>query len=204
MKNGKSKIENRKFTLVVVGSSVGGLQALRALLSRLPRTFPLPVAIVQHRAPNSDDSLAMLLGRVSTLPVCEPLDKQPVEPGFVYLSPAGYHLLVEDGRFALSTEGAVAFARPSADVLFESAADAFGPGVIAVVLTGASADGARGAARVKTRGGYVIIQAPQTAEASTMPEAALQAVPGAPTMPVEEIGPWLTKICQMQKSPHRS
>ena len=104
------------FALVVVGASLGGLHALEILLAGLPAHFPLPVAIGQHRREDADDVLCAALRRRSTLPVGEAEDKEAIVPGRVYVAPAGYHLLVEEGRFALSTEAPVAYARPSIDV----------------------------------------------------------------------------------------
>ena len=139
------------FALVVVGASLGGLHALEILLAGLPAHFPLPVVIGQHRREDADGALCMALRRRSALPVGEAEDKEAIVPGRVYVAPAGYHLLVEEGRFALSTEAPVAYARPSIDVLFESAADVYEAGVIGVILTGASKDGSHGAARIRGR-----------------------------------------------------
>lgn len=160
---------------VVVGTSLGGLSALQVLLSGLPRDFPLPIAIVQHRGKTGDEALLGLLAARSALPVSEPDDKEALEPGHVYLAPAGYHLLVEPGRLALSTEAPVNYSRPSIDVLFESTADAYGRGVVGVLLTGASQDGAAGCARIKERGGVVVVQDPAGAESGVMPAAAIAA-----------------------------
>src|SRR5579871_4147383 len=122
------------FEIVVVGTSLGGLAALETLLAGLPGDFPLPLAIVQHRGTDAHSVLANLLRRHCVLPVKEPHDKEEIAAGRVYLAPADYHLLVEEGVFALSTEGPVQFARPSVDVLFISAADSYARGVIGVVL----------------------------------------------------------------------
>jgi two-component system chemotaxis response regulator CheB len=178
--------------IVVCGASLGGTRALQVVLAGLPRDFPLPVAVVLHRRRDSADRLAALLQGAGPLAVKEAEDKQSIVPGGVYLAPADYHLLVEKGNLALSTEAPVTYARPSIDVLFESAADAYGAGVIAVVLTGASADGAQGAARIRERGGTVVVQDPEKAEARVMPEAVLAAGP-AHVLPLEEIAPFLVK-----------
>ena len=166
---------NNRFEIVVIGTSLGGLEALRTLLAGLPSSFCVPVVIVQHRGKESEDTLTPLLQRRCPLVIEEAEDKQTIVPGYVYLAPRDYHLLVEPGRFALSSDAAVNQARPSIDVLFESAADAYGSAVIGVILTGANADGARGAARIKQRGGLVVVQDPATAEARAMPDAALAA-----------------------------
>jgi two-component system chemotaxis response regulator CheB len=148
-----------RYDIVVVGCSWGGLVALERLLPSLPPEVTAPVVIAQHRS-TAVSALASLLSRFTTRPVHEADDKQPIAPGSVYLAPPGYHLLVERGRLALSTEGPVRHSRPSIDVLFESAADAYGSGVIGVVLTGANEDGATGLATVVDRGGRAIVQDP--------------------------------------------
>lgn len=178
--------------IVVVGVSAGGLRALGILLSGLPATFPVPIAVVQHRAADSV-LLASLLQARAKLRVCEVEDKQPLEAGVVHLAPPDYHLLVDRGHFSLTKDAPVAFSRPSIDVLFISAADALGPGVIGVVLTGANRDGARGLARVAARGGHTVVQEPASAEVPTMPEAALQLVPGATVLPLEAIADHLSR-----------
>jgi two-component system chemotaxis response regulator CheB len=133
------------------------------------------VAVVLHRSKNGPDYLAALLQNSCPLTVKEAQDKEPLLPGQVLVAPADYHLLVEPGFCVLSTDEPVEWSRPSIDVLFESAADAHGQGVIGVILTGANADGARGVARIRQRGGLVVVQDPQTAEGGMMPEAAIQA-----------------------------
>jgi len=163
------------YEVVAIGMSQGGLQALKVLLGGLPAPFPAAVAIVQHRGKEAEDTLAGLLEKHSRLPVQEAEDKMPMVPGHVYLAPADFHLLVEAGRFALSSEEPVWYARPSIDVLFESCADAYGERVIGVILTGANADGAKGLAAVKARGGLVIVQDPETAENRVMCDAAAAA-----------------------------
>lgn len=179
--------------IVVVGTSRGGMSALRVLLGGMPAAFPLPIAIVQHRAKESDDALITYLRTHSALPVSEAADKAPIFPGQVYLAPADYHLLVESGAFALSTEGPVSFARPSIDVLFESAAAAYGRGVTAVVLTGANHDGALGARTVKARGGRLIVEDPATAQSDAMPRAAMAAAPDC-VLPLAAIAPYLRTL----------
>lgn len=177
--------------LVVIGVSLGGLTALRILLAALPGDFPLPVGIAQHREAGSGDLLLGLLQPFTALPLSEAEDKDLIVPGRVVLAPADYHLLAEPGRWALSTDEPVGFARPSIDVLFETAADAYGEGVIGVILTGSNDDGARGLAAVKARGGLAVVQDPATAEVRAMPEAAIRAAAVDHVLPVEAIGPLL-------------
>jgi two-component system, chemotaxis family, protein-glutamate methylesterase/glutaminase len=178
--------EGSGFDLVVIGASAGGFDALCRIVSRLPADFSLPIAAVQHRAKESE-LLAKLIQDCTALPVVEVEDKQPIEPGTVYIAPPDYHLLVEEGAFALSTEGLVGYSRPSIDVCFESAADVYGPGVIGVVLTGANADGARGLKRIVEGGGQAIVQDPSTAEVAVMPASAQKLVARARVMSLDEI-----------------
>lgn len=165
--------------LVAIGGSWGGTAAVRTVLRALAPSFTTPVVVVLHRAAQSNDELLeRLLADGVSRRVCEADDKSPLAAACVYVAPADYHLLVEDGRLALSTDAPVRFSRPSIDVLFESAADAYGPGLVAVVLTGANDDGADGVRRVLDRGGRVVVQDPDGAERSDMPSAAIAAAGG--------------------------
>lgn len=190
----------RAYELVVIGCSMGGMKALMTILEALPKDFPLPIVVAQHRYKTSNEALPAYFRRHTTLDVVDALDKQWVQPGTVYLAPADYHLLVdrdgEHGELSLSVDAAVAYSRPSIDVMFESAADAYGQGVIGIVLTGANADGARGAKRIKQRGGFVIVQDPQSAESPSMPEAAIAAARVDRILPLERIGPFLIELCR--------
>jgi len=173
--------------LVVVGASWGGLYALMELLGALPTDFPSPVVVVQHRAPDSDDSrLAAVLSRYSALPVVEAHDKQALEPSTVYLAPADYHVLIEGDHLALSLEEPINWSRPSIDVLFDSAAATFGDDVTAVLLTGLGHDGAAGIAHVRAAGGQTIVQEPKSAMRPEMPQAGIDAG-AAEVLPLEEI-----------------
>lgn len=173
--------------MVVIGASLGGTKAVSALLSALPGHFPLPLAIVLHRGVDSDATLRDLLQSHSTLPVLETEDKMQIAAGHVYLSPANYHLLVGKTGFSLSTEAPVAFARPSIDVLFESASVTYGSKTLGVLLTGASTDGALGAAEIRERGGFVVVQDPATAECPVMPQAAIAAAAASAILPLDAI-----------------
>lgn len=182
--------------LVVAGASLGGLQALRALLAALPADFPAALAIVQHRAMEESGELAMLLGERCALPVGFPLDKEPILAGRVYIAPPNYHLLVEGDHFAYTLDAPENYARPSIDVLFESAADSRGAGVTGIVLTGTGQDGARGLAAIHGRGGLVLVQSPGEASAPEMPLAALAAVPAARQLTLREMGAWLAGMAR--------
>jgi two-component system chemotaxis response regulator CheB len=180
--------------VVVVGTSTGGLAAMQVLLKGLAEEFPWPLVVVQHRSKEPGGELCKFLRRCCRRGVSEPEDKEPMTAGHVYLAPPDYHLLIEKGNFALSTEAPVYFARPSIDVLFESAADAYGGGVVGVVLTGANGDGARGLARIKAAGGLTVVQDPASARAPEMPRAALDAVAADRILPLEEIAPFLNGL----------
>jgi len=184
-----------EYRLVVIGCSWGGFHALREVFAALPADFPVPIVVAQHRMAQGPDGLHTSLQSASKLPIADVLDKDPLLGGAVYLAPADYHTIVEGKHLALSTEEVVQFARPSIDVLFESAANSYGESLIAVILTGANEDGAEGLRRVKDLGGYVIVQDPGSATRREMPEAALARVRPDRTLPLAEIGPLLVGLC---------
>ena len=180
---------------VIIGVSAGGMKALGTLLPRLPQEPCYAVIIVQHVREGSDNFLVDYLDRTSSIHVMEAEEKDSIRPGIAYVAPAGYHLLVEEDRtFSLSTDPPVNFARPSIDVLFESAADAFDDGLIGVILTGASSDGARGLARIEMNGGITIVQDPKTAEAPVMPMSAIRATKTHYVLTIDQIGDYLLKL----------
>ena len=182
--------------LVVIGSSNGGVRTLPSLLGDLPPDFPAAIAVVQHRGPEAEvGALASFLRSRSALPVREAEDNLPIEPGVVHLAPADYHLLVEDARFALSTEAPLRYSRPSIDVLFESAAEAYGDRLVGAILTGMGRDGAAGLRRIGRRGGFTIVQDPATCERHEMPEAAIAAHHPKLVVPVEEMARQLGELC---------
>ena len=182
--------------LVAVGASWGGLDALRTILQRLPAELDAAIVIAQHRAPESHrTAFRDLLGGVTPLHVCEADDKDRIQTGTVYIAAPDYHLLIEGETLALSTEGPVLFARPSIDVLLETAAESYREGCIGVVLTGANEDGSVGLARVVELGGTAIVQDPATATRTEMPEAALAAVPDARIAAPEGIADAIVELC---------
>ena len=191
--------------LIVIGCSLGGMNALQIILSHLTERFCIPIVVAQHRHKKSNEGLPAYFRRQTDLKVVDAEDKQWIEPGHVYLAPADYHLLIERnggrGELSLSVEDAVRHSRPSIDVLFESAADAYTDCLIGIVLTGANDDGARGAARIKARGGIVIVQDPATAEAPAMPRGTIEAVQVDRILPLEQIAPFLVEACQTVASP---
>ncbi len=182
------------YDLVVVGTSWGGLAALRTLVAGLPETFSMALVLIQHRHKDSDHLLRVLLQERSALGVWEVEDKMPLEHGRIYVAPPDYHTLVEPGHFSLSTEAPVRYSRPSIDVTFSSAADSYGHRTVGIVLTGANADGAFGLRQISDRGGMAIIQDPSTAESPTMPAAAVKAVPRARVMPLPELVAYLRDL----------
>ena len=162
------------YEAVVMGGSAGSLPVLTSLLGDLPKDFSMPVIVVVHLHPSDEGGLAALLDSQVAIRVREAGDKLPVRPGSAYTAPADYHLLVEHDRtFALTVDERVNHSRPSIDVLFESAAFVFGDRLAGILLSGASKDGASGIAAIKRSGGLTIVQAPDRAEHSVMPQAAI-------------------------------
>jgi two-component system chemotaxis response regulator CheB len=184
------------YSIVAIGTSWGGLMAMSKLLSELPAEFPIPIVIVQHRSKDSDKLLSQLLQDATPLTVCEIEDKDLLEPGKVHVAPADYHVMIERGYVSLTVEEPVRYSRPSIDVMFTSAGDAYGKEAIGVVLTGANEDGSRGLAHIVRRGGKALIQSPKTAEIPIMPEAAVRAVPTAEVLPLPQIGKRLVELSQ--------
>jgi two-component system, chemotaxis family, protein-glutamate methylesterase/glutaminase len=185
----------RNYRAVVGGVSAGGLEAVKSLLEGMTGDFLPAMVIVQHLHPDQDDFLVGHLGQVSPLPVKEAEEKEAIRGGTVYLAPANYHLLIErDKTFSLCSAEKVNFSRPSIDVLFETAAEAYGAELIGLILTGASKDGAAGLRRIKTAGGLAIVQDPATAEYPAMPLAALEAVQVDHVLSIDRIGRLLCKL----------
>jgi two-component system chemotaxis response regulator CheB len=180
------------YELIVIGASWGGLNAVGEILAALPAELGCAVVVAQHRRGDTPEGgLAGLLALRTRLPVADVEDKSPIQSGRVYLAPPDYHLLIEEGYFALSVDERVNYARPSIDVLFQSAADAYGERVVGVILTGSNQDGAAGLARIKARGGVAVVQDPRSAERHEMPAAALAATHADAVLPLAEIGPFL-------------
>jgi len=165
------------YEAIVIGVSSGGMTALRFIFSALPSGFSIPIIIVQHISAHSDNEWINLLNNKSNLAIKEADEKEKIESGHVYIAPANYHLLIEkDKTFSFTIAERVNFARPSIDVLFESAAEAYKDKLIGVVLTGSNIDGTNGIKRIKECGGLAIIQDPKTAESPTMPASAIAAI----------------------------
>jgi two-component system chemotaxis response regulator CheB len=184
------------YELIVIGTSWGGLDALSRLLGGMHDDVHQPIVIAQHRSADSaEDGLARLLRYHTRRLVSDPDDKTVLERDHVYTAPPDYHMLVENGHLALSTDAPVQYARPSIDVLFESAADAYRHRVIGIVLTGANNDGAAGLARIKTLGGVAVVQDPATSVRRAMPDAALAATVADAVLPLEEIPGFVYGLC---------
>lgn len=180
---------------VVVGASVGGVEALGQLLSALPAAARAAVFVVQHLPRDRPSLLVEIFQPICALSVREAEDKEPVAPGSVYFAPPDYHLLVDGGpTLLLSVDDPVLFARPAIDVLFESAADLYGPRLLGIVLTGANADGAAGLHAVRDAGGIAVVQDPEEAQAALMPQSALQRTPEAHVLPIAQIRELLARL----------
>ncbi len=180
---------------IVIGTSSGGLAALTTLLSPLPKGFRWPIMLVQHRLPTPDDHLTPLLDQATACHVKEAQDKEPLRGGYVYVAPANYHLLVELSQtLALSVDPKVCYARPSIDVLFETAAETFQERLVGILLTGANHDGTAGFRKIKQHNGLTIAQDPTTAAVPLMPQTALEAGVVDRVLSLPAIAVWLSRL----------
>ena len=185
----------RAIEAVVIGASAGGFEALLAILTGLPATYPMPIAAVLHLPEHHESRLGLLFVYGLALLVREGRDKETLGPGVLYFAPPGYHLSVEnDYSFSLSGEERVSYARPSIDVLFSSAADAYGPALAGILLTGANYDGAAGMAGMQVAGALTIVQDPASADVPTMPEAALRRMTPDLILPLADIHSLLLRL----------
>jgi two-component system, chemotaxis family, protein-glutamate methylesterase/glutaminase len=188
--------QTRDYDLICIGASWGGLNAVGQVLADLPDAVDLPIVLAQHRSAESQEgALAELLSNQSRRRILDAEDKMALEVGHVYIAPPDYHLLVEHGSLALSVDERIQFARPSVDVLFASAADAYGRGVIGIILTGANEDGAEGLKHIKDSGGVALIQDPAGATRRAMPDAAIAATVADAVLPLETIGKFVYGLC---------
>ena len=185
----------RRIDAVVIGASAGGFEAILAVLKGLPSDYPMPLVAVLHLPDNHDSRLAELFDYRLELRVREARDKEAIESGTLYFAPSGYHLLVEtDHTFSFSCEDRVNYARPAIDVLFDTAAYAWGKSLAGILLTGANYDGAAGLAGMRVAGALTIVQDPATAEVPTMPEAAIRAMTPDLILPLAEIHSLLRRL----------
>lgn len=193
----KINLISKNYRAVVLGVSAGGMEALTHLVRLFESPMTWSLIIVQHQHPHQDDFLVHHLNENCRLPVKEIQDKEDIKEGMVYLAPPDYHVLIEkDKIFSLSMDMKVNFSRPSIDVLFESAADAYGAELVGIILTGANGDGAIGLRRIKECRGLTIVQDPATAEYPTMPLEAMKVTAVDIVLPLDEIGQFLNKIGQ--------
>ncbi len=182
----------------MIGSSAGGLNALKVLLHGLSEGFNIPLIIVQHISADSENYLIQILNDIRKLQVKEADEKEQPMPGMAYLAPPNYHLLLEPDRtFTLTIDERVNYARPSIDVLFETAAEAYKDKLIGIILTGANNDGSKGLKKIKDFGGLTIVQDPETAEVASMPRAAILTSAVDQIIPLEEIAPFLNSLTDM-------
>jgi len=176
------------YEAIVIGVSSGGMNAMKVMFSILPKDFNIPIIIVQHLSPRSENQWIKLLNNKSNLFIKEADEKEIIEPGNIYIAPANYHLLIETNKtFSLTIDERVNFARPSIDVLFESAAEAYKNKLIGVILTGSSNDGTKGIKRIQECGGLTIVQNPETSESAYMPTSAIAAIHPDYILSLEEI-----------------
>lgn len=184
-----------RYKAVVIGVSAGGMNALGEIIPRLPESFPVPMIIVQHISPQSDNYMIKHFNSLSEITVKEADEKEAIRPGHAYFAPPNYHLLIEeDFTFSLSVENRVNYSRPSIDVLFESALDAYCSSLIGIILTGANNDGSKGLKKIKDCGGLTIVQDPKTAEVPAMPEAAIKLFKPDHILKLKEIAPFLVNM----------
>ncbi|RYF34779.1 MAG: chemotaxis protein CheB [Comamonadaceae bacterium] len=180
---------------VVIGASAGGVDALLALLAGLPSRWQLPLVAVLHLPEAHESRLAEVFGARLAIPVRNAEDKAPVLPATLYFAAPGYHLSIErDRHFSLSCEPPVHWSRPAIDVLMASAADAYGPGLAGLLLTGANEDGGAGMARIHRAGGLTAVQDPSEALVSTMPMAAIRSHRPDHILPLRELRELLLQL----------
>jgi len=183
------------FEAILIGGSAGGFKALKQILPAFVSDRMPGVIIAMHRTWDSDDYLETALDAICPLKVRQVDPGAAIDPGAVFVAPPNYHLLIEDDRtFALSIEHPVNYARPSIDVLFESAAEVFEKRMVGVILTGANNDGSKGLERVKHCGGMTVVQDPTTAETPSMPSSAIRFVDPDHILPLHQIGPFLGQL----------
>jgi two-component system chemotaxis response regulator CheB len=194
-KAGELMLGSREIEAVVIGASAGGVEAITRLVKALPASFVVPIAVVLHLPEGGRSLLPELLRDIALIKVKEAEDKDQLEPGCIYLAPADYHLLIEKEKtISLSTEDPVNFSRPSIDVLFESAAVAFGEKLLGILLTGANSDGALGLRKIKEKGGVIMVQDPGTAVASAMPESGIECASPDYVLQLDEIARFMATL----------
>jgi two-component system chemotaxis response regulator CheB len=183
------------YKAVIIGGSAGSFQIVAGILNSLPKNFDLPVFLCLHRLKHVRSGFVEALSLKSNIPVVEPYDKEQIKPGRAYLAPANYHMFIEMGhRFALSTEEPVHHSRPSIDLSFMSAAQAYRNKLVGIILSGANKDGAYGIKKIAEFGGLTIVQDPATCEVRTMTEASLQLTQANYVFSPDKIYNFLSKL----------
>lgn len=191
----QAALAGRRVEAVVIGASAGGVEALGALLPSLPARYGLPVFCILHLPGDRESRLPELFDERLPVRVKEAADKEAIQPGTVYFAGSGYHLSVErDFTFSLSCEPPVLYARPAIDLLMESSADAYGPGLVGILLTGANHDGAAGMAYIHACGGLTVVQDPADAQVATMPKSAIDRFSPHLILPLARIGALLPML----------
>ena len=190
----------RRYEAIVIGGSAGSYDPIQIILSSLHQHFACPIMVVMHLNRNQDGTIANDLNKQCKIEVKENIERKHPAPGVVYFAPANYHLLIEkDKTLALSTAPPVNFSRPSIDELFETAAEAYGPNLMGILLSGANSDGCRGLKKIKDRGGFSIVQAPADAKINYMPKKSLELTQVDLVLPPKQIGFFLNKAIGVGK-----
>lgn len=191
----KYKFENKRFKAVVIGGSAGSFQGVVKILSKLPDDFELPIIMCLHRLKHVRNGFVEALSLKSIRPVVEPIDKEPIKKGKIYLAPSNYHMSLELGNtFSLSTEEMINNSRPSIDVTLETAAYVYKDKLVGILLSGANKDGAWGMKRISDRRGLTIVQDPAECMIPTMPTAAMELAPMDYTLQVDQIVDFLIEL----------
>ncbi|MBC5772566.1 chemotaxis protein CheB [Pontibacter sp. KCTC 32443] len=181
--------------LIVIGGSWGGIQASLQILQQLPPDYSIPIVLVLHQLRNNEGNLQQVYQKKIKLRAVEIEEKESINSGYVYLAPTNYHVLIEnDYTFALDDSELENYSRPSIDVTFTSAADVFGDQVIGILLSGASKDGSSGLKYIFEKQGKAIVQNPEEAEVDTMPQAAIDLIPGCSIMNLTSIQAFLLSL----------
>ncbi|MEM6298407.1 MAG: chemotaxis protein CheB [Bacteroidota bacterium] len=193
-------LEGIPYRAIVVGGSAGSFKPITNMLARIPQELPIPVFLCLHRLKHVRHGFVEALSIRSNKKVSEPTDKEKIAPKRVYLAPANYHLALEpNNTVSLSTEPLVNNSRPAIDILFSSAAHAYGKGVLGILLSGANRDGAQGMRVIHQLGGTTIVQDPDEATINAMPSAALAATEVDHVLKVEEIITFLERLHERRK-----
>jgi two-component system, chemotaxis family, protein-glutamate methylesterase/glutaminase len=190
------------YKAIVIGTSYGGLEALKSILPKFGPTFPVPIIVVLHIGENNNDTFVNFLNSICPLHVKEAEGNEKIKVGFIYFAPPNYHLLIEsDFTFSLTIDKKHNYSRPSIDILFESAAWVYTKNLIGIVLTGANSDGSLGLKTIKSFGGMTIVQSPESALSPAMPQAAIKMVKPEFKLKLEDIADKLIELANFESTP---